>query len=113
MTINLANTDRAKNPLGQNAKVRHAFELSIDREAINNVVFNGAYTPGNQWSAPTNQYYVQKFPVPKRDVAKAKALMKEAGVTPPVTLELMVPNQPDVKQVAEVLQAMGAEAAST
>ncbi|MGB9367307.1 MAG: ABC transporter substrate-binding protein [Xanthobacteraceae bacterium] len=110
LTINLANTDRAKNPLGQNAKVRDAFELSIDREAINNVVFNGAYTPGNQWSAPSNQYYVQKFPIPKRDVAKAKALLKEAGVTPPVTIELMVPNQPDVKQVAEVLQAMAGEA---
>ena len=110
LTINLLNTDRAKNPLGQNAKVRHALELTIDREAINNVVFNGAYTPGNQWSAPTNQYYVQKFPIPKRDVAKAKALIKEAGVTPPITLELMVPNQPDVKQVAEVLQAMAGEA---
>jgi len=110
LTINLLNTDRAKNPLGQNAKVRHALELTIDREAINNVVFNGAYTPGNQWSAPGNQYYVQKFPIPKRDVEKAKALLKEAGVTPPVTLEMMVPNQPDTKQVAEVLQAMAAEA---
>ncbi|MEJ0079280.1 MAG: ABC transporter substrate-binding protein [Alphaproteobacteria bacterium] len=110
LTINLLNTDRAKNPLGQNAKVRHALELTIDREAINNVVFNGAYTPGNQWSAPGNQYYVQKFPIPKRDVAKAKALLKEAGVTPPVALEMMVPNQPDTKQVAEVLQAMASEA---
>jgi len=110
LTINLLNTDRAKNPLGQNAKVRHALELTIDREAINNVVFNGAYTPGNQWSAPGNQYYVQKFPIPKRDVEKAKALLKEAGVTPPITLEMMVPNQPDTKQVAEVLQAMASEA---
>src|SRR5712671_4871362 len=33
LTINLANTDRAKNPLGQNAKVRHALELTIDRDA--------------------------------------------------------------------------------
>jgi len=109
LTINLLNTDRAKNPLGQNAKVRHALELTIDREAINNVVFNGAYTPGNQWSAPSNQYYVKKFPIPKRDVEKAKALIKEAGVTPPITLEMMVPNQPDTKQVAEVLQAMAVE----
>ena len=110
LTINLLNTDRARNPLGQNAKVRQALELTIDREAINNVVFNGAYSPGNQWSAPGNQYYVQKFPIPKRDVEKAKALIKEAGVTPPITLEMMVPNQPDTKQVAEVLQAMAAEA---
>ncbi|HKS20015.1 MAG TPA: ABC transporter substrate-binding protein, partial [Bradyrhizobium sp.] len=104
------NTDRAKNPLGQNAKVRQALELTIDRDAINKVVFNGDFTPGNQWSAPTNQYYIQKFPIQPRNVEKAKALLKEAGVATPITLELMVPNQPDVKQVAEVLQAMGAEA---
>jgi len=109
LTINLANTDQAKNPLGQNAKVRQALELSIDREAINQVVFNGAYTAGNQFSAPSNQYYVQKFPMPARSVEKAKALLKEAGVTPPVTLDLMVPNQTDLKQVAEVLQAMAGE----
>src|SRR5947199_9795961 len=35
LTINLANTDKAKNPLAQNAKVRQALELSIDRDAIN------------------------------------------------------------------------------
>lgn len=110
LTINLANTDKSKNPLGQNAKVREALELTIDRDAINKVVFNGEFTPGNQFSAPTNPYYVQKFPIPARNVEKAKALIKEAGVTPPITLDLMVPNQPDVKQVAEVLQAMGAEA---
>jgi peptide/nickel transport system substrate-binding protein len=96
--------------LGQNAKVRQALELTIDRDAINKVVFNGDFTPGNQWSAPTNQYYIQKFPIQPRNVEKAKALLKEAGVATPITLELMVPNLPDVKQVAEVLQAMGAEA---
>ncbi len=110
LTINLANTDKAKNPLGQNAKVRQAFELSIDRDAVNKVVFNGEFIPGNQFSAPSNPYYIQKFPIPPRNVEKAKALIKEAGVTPPITLDLMVPNQPDVKQVAEVLQAMAGEA---
>jgi peptide/nickel transport system substrate-binding protein len=110
LTINLANTDQAKNPLGQNAKVRQALDLTIDREAINQVVFSGAYTAGNQFSAPGNPYYIEKFPIPARNVEKAKALLKEAGVTTPITLDLMVPNQPDVKQVAEVLQAMTAEA---
>ena len=110
LTINLANTDKAKNPLGQNAKVRQALDATIDRDAINKVVFNGEFTPGNQFSAPTNPYYIEKFPVPPRNVEKAKALLKEAGATLPITLDLMVPNQPDVKQVAEVLQAMAGEA---
>ncbi len=110
ITINLANTDRAKNPVGQNAKVRQALELSIDRDALNKVVFNGEFTPGNQFSAPTNPYYIAKFPIPPRNIEKAKALLKEAGVTPPLAIDFMVPNQPDTKQVAEVLQAMAAEA---
>ena len=110
LTINLANTDQAKNPLGQNAKVRQALELTIDRDALNKVVFNGEFTPGNQWSSPTNPYYIAKFPIPARNIEKAKALIKEAGVATPITLELMVPNQPDLKQVAEVIQAMAAEA---
>ena len=110
LTINLANTDQAKNPLGQHAKVRQALELTIDRDALNKVVFNGEFIPGNQWSSPTNPYYIGKFPIPPRNVDKAKALIKEAGVTPPIAVNLMVPNQTDLRQVAEVMQAMAAEA---
>src|ERR1043165_8564203 len=79
LTINLANGDKAKNPLGQNAKVRQALELAIDREALNQVVFNGEFVPGNQWISPTNAHYQKSLPIPKRDVEKAKALIKEAG----------------------------------
>ncbi len=110
LTFNLGNGDRAKNPIGQNAKVRQALDWAIDREAINKVVFNGEFTVGNQWSSPKNPYYIEKVPVPKRDVAKAKALLKEAGVTTPLKLEVMVPNGPDTKQVAELIQSMAAEA---
>jgi peptide/nickel transport system substrate-binding protein len=109
LTINLANTDQAKNPLGQNVKVRQALELTIDRDALNKVVFNGEFVPGNQWSSPSNPYYIQKFPIPARNVEKAKALIKEAGVATPITLDMMVPNQPDLRQVAEIIQAMAAE----
>src|SRR6266566_7513850 len=37
ITINLDNGPRAKNPLGQDARVRQALELSIDRGALNQV----------------------------------------------------------------------------
>jgi peptide/nickel transport system substrate-binding protein len=43
-------------------------------------------------------------------VAKAKALLQQAGVTLPVKIELLTPNQPDVLQMAEVIQSMTAEA---
>jgi len=110
LTMNLANGPKANNPLGKDARVRRALELSIDRDALNQVVFNGEFVPGNQWINPTNFYYQQAFPIPKRDVAKAKALLKEAGVTGPITLDFMVPNGPETRAVAEVVQSMAAEA---
>jgi peptide/nickel transport system substrate-binding protein len=109
LTINLANGTKADNPLGKDARVRRAFELSIDRDAINQVVFNGEFVPGNQWISPQNPYYQEKFPIPKRDVAKAKALLKEAGVNGPIVLDFMVPNGAETRAVAEVVQSMVAE----
>jgi peptide/nickel transport system substrate-binding protein len=110
ITMNLANGPRSENPLARNPKVREALELSIDRDAINQVVFNGEFVPGNQWISPQNPYYQSKFPIPKRDVAKAKALLKEAGVATPLTLELMAANGAETRAVAEILQSMAAEA---
>jgi peptide/nickel transport system substrate-binding protein len=107
---NVANGPKADNPLGKDARVRRAFDLAIDREALNQVVFNGEFVPGNQWVSPLNPYYQAKFPVPKRDLAKAKALMKEAGVATPLVLDFMVSNTPETRAVAEVIQSMVAEA---
>jgi peptide/nickel transport system substrate-binding protein len=109
ITINSANGDKAKNPLGMHAKVRQALELSLDRDAINQVVFNGEFVPGNQWVSPESAYYQKSIPIPKRDVAKAKALIKEAGVTTPIVVDFMVPQGAERKAVAEVVQAMAAE----
>src|SRR6266436_4833193 len=78
--INVGRGEAAKGPLGQSAKVRQALSYAIDREAITQVVFNGEFVPGNQWVNPEHPYYQKDFPVTKRDLAKAKALMKEAGV---------------------------------
>jgi peptide/nickel transport system substrate-binding protein len=110
MTINVGKGEPAKGPLGSDPRVRQALELSIDREAINQVVFNGEYVPGNQWVSPESPYYQQKFPIPKRDVEKAKQLLKEAGVKTPITIDYMVPQNPETRQMAEVIQAMAAEA---
>jgi peptide/nickel transport system substrate-binding protein len=107
--INVGKGDAAKGPLGQSAKVRQALELAIDRTALNQVVFNGEFVAGNQWVSPENPYYQKAFPVPQRDVAKAKALLKEAGVTAPFDVDFMVPKGAETQAVAEVVQAMAAE----
>ncbi|MFL6813656.1 MAG: ABC transporter substrate-binding protein, partial [Bradyrhizobium sp.] len=109
VTLNIGN-DKAKGPLSQSAKVRQALDLSIDREAINQVVFNGEFKPGNQWVNPDHPYYQKAFPVRARDIAKAKALLKEAGVTAPVSVDFMVPKGAETEAVAQVIQSMAAEA---
>jgi peptide/nickel transport system substrate-binding protein len=109
LTINIGN-DKNKGPLSQSEKIRQALDLSIDRDAINQVVFNGEFAPGNQWISPEHPYYQKAFPVPKRDLAKAKTLMKEAGFPLPVSVDLMVPKGPENEAVAQVMQSMASEA---
>jgi peptide/nickel transport system substrate-binding protein len=109
VTLNIGK-DKAKGPLSQSAKVRQALDLSIDREAINQVVFNGEAQTGNQWVNPDHPYYQKAFPIRGRDVEKAKALLKEAGVTPPVAVDFLVPKNAEVEAVAQVVQSMAAEA---
>ena len=109
LTINLANGPKAQNPLGQDPRVREALELSIDRAALNKVVFNGLFEPGNQWEPPDNPYYIKQFPIPGRDVAKAKQLLADAKAPRP-SVTFMVPTNPETLQAAQVIQAMAGEA---
>src|SRR6202011_4552402 len=109
LNINISN-DKNKGPLSQSEKVRQALDLSIDREAINQVVFNGEFTPGNQWVSPQHPYYQKAFPVQKRDIAKAKAFLKESGAALPVSVDFMVPKGAENEAVAQVIQSMAAEA---
>jgi peptide/nickel transport system substrate-binding protein len=110
ITINVGKSEQAqKNPLGRDAKVREAFELALDRAGIVQVVMDNEATVGNQWVAPNNAFYAKNVPVPKRDIARAKALLKEAGVPNP-TFTLVTPTTADAQRVALVVQAMTKEA---
>ncbi len=110
ITFNIGKSERAqKNPAGKDPRVREAFELSLDRDAIVQVAMSGEALAGNQWVAPTNSWYAKSVPIPKRDLARAKALLKEAGV-PNASFTLMTPTTPDAQRVAQVVQAMAREA---
>jgi peptide/nickel transport system substrate-binding protein len=110
ITINVAKSELAqKNPLGKDAKVREAFELSLDREALVKVAMEGEAQAGNQWVPPNNRYYAKSVPVPKRNLERAKQLLKEAGVTNP-SFTLMTPTASDAQRIAQVVQAMAKEA---
>jgi peptide/nickel transport system substrate-binding protein len=106
----MANGPRANNAYGQNALVRQALDAAIDRAALVNVVFNGVYVPTVQAVPPSSPFFDEALKVPGRDVAKAKALLQQAGATLPVRLDLLVINDPENMQAAEVVQSMANEA---
>jgi len=110
VTINTGKSELAqKNPLGKDPRVREAFELALDRDGIVQVAMDGEGDPGNQWVSPSNPYYAKNVPIPKRNVERAKALLKEAGVTNPSVM-LMTPTTSDGQRIAQVVQAMVKEA---
>jgi peptide/nickel transport system substrate-binding protein len=92
------------------ARVRQAFALSIDRQALIDVVYNGLFTPIAQGVPPANPFYAPEVKPLGRDIAKAKALLAAAGVKTPLTVELLTSNSPDQRQTGEVIQSMAAEA---
>ena len=110
ITINVGKSELAqKNPLGRDPRVREAFELALDRDGIVQVAMDGEADSGNQWVAPTNPFYAKSVPIPARNLARAKALLLEAGVPNP-SFTLMTPTTADAQRIAQVVQAMAREA---
>ncbi len=110
ITINIGKSEESqKTALGKDPRVREAFELSLDRDAIVQVAMDGEAVAGNQWVAPTNAWYVKSERMPKRDVNRAKALLREAGAMNP-SFTLLTPTTADAQRVAQVVQSMAKEA---
>lgn len=109
LIYNVGAGEKAKGPMGSDPRIREAFDLSIDRDGLVQAMSKGQYTPGNQWISPSNAYYDKKLPVPKRDVARAKALLAEAGQPRPV-IHLVTPTQTETVLFAQIIQAMTRDA---
>jgi peptide/nickel transport system substrate-binding protein len=90
-------------------RVREAVNLAIDREAIGKAAYFGLGTPAKSYFAPTHWMYPSDRPAPKRDVAAAKAKLKEAGQEN-LRVEMILPAAEPYRTVAQVLQASLAEA---
>ncbi len=110
ITFNTESGPRAATDIGRNKLVRQAFELAIDRQAIIDVAFAGLHLPVAQANSPSSPYYFPEIAPPARDIARARDLLRQAGVKLPVPVELMGANTPDVQQVAEIVQSMVQEA---
>jgi peptide/nickel transport system substrate-binding protein len=110
ITINVGKGEQwKKTSLGRDARVREAFDLSLDRQGLAQVVMDGEAAVGNQWVAPTNAFFAKNVPMPKRDIARAKKLLLEAG-DPHPSFTLMTPTTSDTQRLAQVVQAMAREA---
>jgi peptide/nickel transport system substrate-binding protein len=117
VSINLHNKTGKTNPpgdlgtpLANDPRVREALELSIDREALNQVVFDGQYTPGCGPIGPNSIFFDKTHRCPGRDVARARKLLADAGLTGGYKLEMVIVNNPQQRRVGEVIQGMAREA---
>ncbi|MBO9401796.1 ABC transporter substrate-binding protein [Shimia sp. R9_3] len=110
ITFNINNGDKGDNPWGNDKRLRQALSYAIDRNALNQVVFEGAYAPGNQSFPPNSPWYNSSLPVESIDLEKAKALLTEAGYPDGLDLEVQVPNSTEPLAVMQVVQAMAAQA---
>jgi len=110
LLFNLGNGPRADTPLGRDPRLREAFELALDRDALNQVVFEGLQSVDAQPMPAASPYHIREFEPRARDVERARQLLRDAGVRTPLPVEIMVPNGPELRQVSEVMQAMLAEA---
>jgi len=109
LSFNLAHGPAADTSFAHDVRIRQAFAKAIDRDGINQAVFEGRFIPSNQTEAPGSRYWDPAHPIPPRDLPGAKALLAAAGVPHP-KLTLSVVNSPTDVQVGEVIQSMTAEA---
>lgn len=102
----------ATGALANSPQLREALELTIDRNVINQVAFNGEFTADNQMIPPSNPFYSTKHPIVARDVDAAKALIAASGVANP-TIEITYENSLTDGRVAQIIQSMVQEAGFT
>ncbi|HEX6447646.1 MAG TPA: ABC transporter substrate-binding protein [Streptosporangiales bacterium] len=117
INVNIGNSKGAGKPGNKpvnlplaNAKLRQAFALSLDRDAINKVVNQGQYVPGCTAISPVNPYSPD-ITCPKQDIAKAKQLVAQSGMKTPIKVKLIVQAaNTEATKLGTVIQSMAKKA---
>ena len=94
-----------KKPL-DDVRVRRAIAMAIDRKQVVDAVADGFGTPIGSFYVPGAPGYVDLTAVNAYNPDKARALLKEAGVSSPLALSLKLPPTPYARQGGEVIAAM-------
>ncbi len=87
-------------------RVRRAIMHAIDRQAFIDGVLEGLGKPIGSHAAPTDAGYVDLTGVYPYNPEKAKALLKEAGVSTPLNVTLTLPPPQYARKGGEVVAAM-------
>ena len=97
------------NPLAKSPELRRAFDLSLDREAINKVVFSGQYIPGCSPLPPGTPFHDPSITC-TANVEEAKRLVAASGVPTPVPVQLIVGTSPENLRLGQVIQSLAKNA---
>jgi peptide/nickel transport system substrate-binding protein len=93
-------------PLGKSPELRQAFELSLDRTAINKAVYNGLNQPDCSPLPLNSPFRDKSLTCSTRDVTQAKQLVAKSGIKTPIPVKLQVPNDATNERLGQVIQQM-------
>lgn len=105
LSINVDPTT-STNPLAKSVDLRNAFEMSLNRDAINKVVFDGVNKVDCLPLPTQSTFRPAKVTCSKFDPTAAKKLVEASGETLPIPVTLMIPANPVAQKTAEVIQQM-------
>ena len=97
-------------PPFDNIKLRQAFRYAVDVDKIIEATYFGAVHRANSVLPPSVPGYWKDAPAYKKNISKAKQLMKAAGKPNGFDVTLYVPASDDERIMAEVIKADAAEA---
>lgn len=100
--------NNARPPLND-VRVRRAVASAIDRQQVIQGAADGFGVPIGSYYTPGSPGYVDLTAVNAFDPARARALLREAGVATPLNLNLVLPPTPYARQGGEVIAAMLAQ----
>jgi peptide/nickel transport system substrate-binding protein len=88
-----------RNPL-RDRRVRQALSVAINRQAIADRVMEGSAVPSGQFLPAGSFGYVPGLDAPKQDIARARALLAQAGYPNGIRLTLHGPNDRYINDAA-------------
>ena len=95
-------------------RVRQALALTLDREALVELVAEGLGSTGADTPSNSAYHFDRKMPAKVPDIAKAKALLAEAGYARGVTATLVASDRPNTRtQLAVAMREMAKPAGFT